>query len=80
MRVLRIIRKFERFHFNGIPEQPEHTWERDGNSHIAMRQTGKPQSSQNNSEKNDDAVSIGSLTYNFDKDQAEFVYNNEIFE
>ena len=76
VKALRIIRKFERFHFQGIPEQPEHTWERDGHAYIEMRETGKPQSSQSSSASNADGISLGTLTYNFKEDKVEIAFSN----
>jgi hypothetical protein len=38
------IRKFERFLFKGVPDQPESTWERNDNSNVSMRTTGNPTS------------------------------------
>lgn len=35
-----LIRKYERFVFRGVPEQPESTYERDSFSHMDMRKTG----------------------------------------
>lgn len=77
MKISRIIRKFERFHFHGITEQPEHVYERDGNMYVSMRDTGKPQSTISASEKNEGEISIGKLTYDFQNDKAVFTYNNE---
>jgi|JI61114DRNA_FD_contig_71_739493_length_2343_multi_2_in_0_out_0_3 hypothetical protein len=41
MKLLKIIRKFERFNFHGVPEGPELSFERDNYSHYTERQTGK---------------------------------------
>lgn len=45
MRGSKNIRKFERFLFKGVPEQPETVWERNDNTNVFMRQTGKSQCS-----------------------------------
>ena len=37
----KIILKFERLLFNGVPDHPEHNWERDENSNVSIRLTGK---------------------------------------
>lgn len=39
----RAIRQFERFLFQGVPEQPEPTWERNISAHVEDRYSGKSQ-------------------------------------
>lgn len=72
----RIIRKFERFLFKGIPEQPEPTWERDDNTYVSMRQTGKAQASSAVNKFCNDETIIGEFIYDFEN-QTE-VYNSNI--
>ena len=60
----RIIRKFERFLFKGVPEQPESTYERDGNTYAAIRETGKSSvEAIDEDEKN--FTEVGEFTYDF---------------
>ena len=40
----KVILKFERLLFNGIPDHPEHNWERDQNSNVSIRVTGRSRS------------------------------------
>jgi len=69
----RIIRKFERFLFKGISEQPEPTWERNDNTNVAMRQTGRAQStSVDHSEENDFKI-VGEFTYDFEAQKATYI-------
>lgn len=72
----RIIRKFERFLFKGIPEQPEPTWERDGNPYVSMRETGKAQASSEANQYCNEEKIIGEFTYDFEN-QTE-VYKSNI--
>lgn len=76
MRISRIIRKFERFHFSGITEQPESTWERDGYPYVSMRHTGMPQSSINVEEDYSDSILLGTLKNDYQAEKLEFVPNN----
>jgi hypothetical protein len=57
-------RKFERLLFHGVPEQPETIWERDDNTHVSMRKTGRAQTL---SEEDDteDFVPVGRFQYDF---------------
>lgn len=75
MSTSKIVRKFERFLFKGVPEQPEHTWERNDNSLVAMRQTGKPQSITSFSEFNSGEEIIGKYIYNFEEQREEYIPN-----
>ena len=78
MRISRIIRKFDRFHFNGIPEQPESTWERDGHPYVEMRQTGKPQSSLVIEENYTDSIFLGTLINDYSQEKIVFVPGPEL--
>lgn len=72
----RIIRKFERFLFKGISEQPEPTWERNDNTNVEMRKTGKAQSiSVDKSEENDFQI-IGEFIYDFEAQKE--IYTSKI--
>jgi|HubBroStandDraft_2_1064218.scaffolds.fasta_scaffold306927_1 hypothetical protein len=62
----RIIRKFERFLFKGIPEQPESTYERDGNTYATIRETGRS-SVKPVEEDGKNFTEVGVFTYDFDK-------------
>jgi len=61
----RIIRKFERFLFKGISEQPEPTWERNDNTNVEMRKTGKAQSNSVDQSAENEFKVIGEYTYDF---------------
>lgn len=41
MKLLKVIRKFERFNFQGVPEGPELSFERDNFTQVAERQTAR---------------------------------------
>jgi len=69
----RIIRKFERFLFKGVPEQAETVWQKDDNANATVRETGKSQESRKGYHTilgNND--SLGYFEYDFDT-------NKEIF-
>lgn len=68
----KVVRKFERFLFNGVPEQPEPTWERDDNTHVYMRQTGKPQTSSHNFDLNESCLVIGHFKYDFENNTEKY--------
>lgn len=69
----RIIRKFERFLFKGITEQPEPTWERNDNTNVAMRQTGKAQSNSVDQNSETDFKIIGEFTYDFEAQKETYI-------
>lgn len=71
----RVIRKFERFLFKGIPEQPEPTWERDDNTYVEMRQTGKAQASSENTEISCESKVVGEFFYDYEKQTEKYVSN-----
>lgn len=69
----KIIRRFERFMFHGVPERPEPTFQRNDHASYTERQTGKPTSSSRSSESlQENSILIGYL-----KD--DFVNQKEIF-
>ncbi len=72
MSTSRISCKFERFLFKGIPEQPEPIWERNANTNIRERQTGKSQNKSSVNNIKDKSKIIGFITYDFDKKTEEF--------
>jgi hypothetical protein len=65
MNISKITRKFERLLFKGIPEQPEHNWERNNhvNANVSMRDTGKSQSNSFVTKK-ERMQKIGTYKYN----------------
>ena len=69
-------RKFERLLFDGVPEQPEPIWERNDNSNVFMRHTGKPQILANNA-SNEYSVIIGTFTFDHEKLNEFYVSNVE---
>lgn len=73
MTTSKIVRKFERFLFNGIPESPEQTWERNGNTSVALRQTGKSQTISSVTNANNDSEIIGVFRYDFVNQVEEFI-------
>ena len=75
MTTSKITRKFERLLFKGIPEQPEHNWERNENSNVALRVTGRPPSSSANncSSRIVTGESVGYFLYDDDKQTEEFI-------
>ena len=56
-------RKYERLLFKGIPEQPEQAYERDQNSNVSLRVTGRAQSPSNYD--SDETEVLGYMTYDF---------------
>lgn len=75
MSTSRLTRKFERFLFNGVPEQPEPIWERDANTNVSVRHTGKSQSISDYSDHSSETKVIGYFTYNFEKEEETYVSN-----
>ncbi|MET3980677.1 hypothetical protein ABIB62_003281 [Mucilaginibacter sp. UYP25] len=74
MTTSKITRKFERLLFKGIPEQPEHNWERNENSNVAARVTGRPPSPfVGNSSRNCEGELVGYFLYNNEKQTEEFI-------
>lgn len=69
----RVIRKFERFLFGGVPEQPEPTWERDDNTYVAMRQTGRAQASYSTPDFVGKSEIIGEFVYDFQQEKETFI-------
>lgn len=69
-----ITKKFERLLFNGILEQPEQTFERDGNTNVHMRETGKSQTSTSLAGLGKDNEVIGHFEYNKETKTETFVY------
>ena len=69
MRNSKVIRKFERLLFDGVPEQPESAFERDDYSHVSMRKTGKSSLGSTNDSNSFSSESeiIGYFTYDFEK-------------
>lgn len=67
MSTSRITRKFERFLFNGIPEQPEPIWERDSHTNVSVRHTGRSQAASDYNNSGESKL-IGYYTYDFEKE------------
>ncbi|WP_316849629.1 hypothetical protein [Pedobacter agri] len=70
------IRKFERLLFRGIPEQPEHTYERDQNSIVTSRLTGKSQN-ENRIRRSQKTNVIGYVTYDFEAQTEKYTANDK---
>ena len=70
------IRKFERLLFKGVPEQPEHNYERDQNSIVTSRLTGKSQNMGNGRLSNQSNI-IGFVSYDFKNQTETFVPNDK---
>ncbi len=70
------IRKFERLLFKGIPEHPEQYYERDQNSSVALRVTGRSQNN-NVDSSGDNRNVIGYISYDFENHTEKFVRNDE---
>lgn len=58
----RMTRKFERLLFSGVPEQPETVYERNDNSYVVMRQTGRSQNAKSESISKDSQI-VGVFTF-----------------
>ena len=67
-------RKFERLVFDGVPEQPESTWERDGNSYVSMRQTGRSQNISSSS-ISETSIILGTFTFDHEHQTETFESN-----
>lgn len=72
-----ITKKFERLLFNGILEQPEQTFERDGNTNVHMRETGKSQTSPSLTGLGKNAEIIGYFQYDSEKKTESFIYSKK---
>jgi hypothetical protein len=73
MKILRVIRKFERFNFHGVPEGPELSFERDSYSQYTERHTGKSLSSSSNEIDYDNAIVLGYIKDDFKKKVETFI-------
>ena len=69
----KIIRKFERMLFKGIPEQPEPTWERHSNTNVSMRETGRAQSAAFVKDVIKDSQILGKISYNYETGEETFI-------
>lgn len=67
-----MIRRYERFVFHGVPERPEPVFERDDNSYVAERATGRAVHSETES-SSDDSTLIGYIRINLEKGTEEFI-------
>ena len=65
MKLLKIIRKFERFNFHGVPEGPELSFERDNYSHYNERPTGKAVVSSPTEIDAENSILIGTIKDDF---------------
>lgn len=77
MKLLKILRKFERFNFNGVPERPESSFERDSHSHFTERQTGRSVSSRKRHIDLKNAKFLGWLKDDFENQKETFVRATE---
>jgi len=66
MKILKVIRKFERFNFHGVPEGPELSFERDRYSQYTERQTGQALNSSSNEIDYDNATFLGHVKDDFE--------------
>ncbi|RNC86263.1 MAG: hypothetical protein ED556_08170 [Winogradskyella sp.] len=73
MKKSKIIRKFERFMFHGVPERPEPTFQRNDHASYTDRHTGKSNYTVTSENKGEEAVLIGYLKEDFDAQKETFV-------
>ncbi len=73
MKILKVIRKFERFNFHGVPEGPELSFERDRYSQYTERQTGQSLNTSSNEIDYDNAVLLGHIKDDFDNKKETFI-------
>ncbi|MBK9672326.1 MAG: hypothetical protein IPO70_08730 [Bacteroidetes bacterium] len=73
MKILKVIRKFERFNFHGVPEGPELSFERDRYSQYTERQTGQSLNTSEPEIDYDNAVFLGYLKDDFKKKIETFI-------
>ncbi len=77
MKLLKVIRKFERFNFQGVPEGPELSFERDSHTQFTERQTGKSVTSFSNEIDYDNAKVIGKIVDDFENKVETFIKAEE---
>jgi hypothetical protein len=65
-------RKLEAFLFHGVPERPESTFERDDNSHVTERATGRSLSSPGAARKSDAWVTFGQIKVDIETETETF--------
>ena len=73
MKLLKVIRKFERFNFQGVPEGPELSFERDNYSQYTERQTGRSISANSSSIDYSKAELLGYIKDDFTNKQEVFI-------
>ncbi|MDR0605679.1 MAG: hypothetical protein LBG80_15385 [Bacteroidales bacterium] len=66
MKILKIIRQFERFNFHGVSEEPEQSFERDSNHQFPERLTGKSIHSSTNEIDSSNATLVGYIVDDFE--------------
>ena len=75
MKLLKVIRKFERFNFHGVPEGPELSFERDNYAQFTERQTGRSVTPFSNEVDLENASLIGHVIDNFEQKKEVLVEN-----
>lgn len=73
MKLLKIIRKFESFNFQGVPEGPERSFERDDYSQYTERLTGKSLTSSSNEIDYENAIFLGYIRDDFENKKESFI-------
>ncbi len=73
MKKSKIIRRFERFMFHGVPERPEPTFQRNDNPNYTDRHTGKSNYSVKQENNKGKAILIGYIKDNFETQKETFI-------
>jgi hypothetical protein len=73
----KITRKYERLLFRGIPEHPEHNWERNENSNVSIRRTGKAQTTNLFDDSSNGCEVWGYFEYDHDNQTEKFTTADE---
>lgn len=77
MKLLKAIRKFERFNFQGVPEGPELSFERDNYTLFSERPTGKSVNTSSIEIDYENAKIIGVIIDDFSNKKETFIKSDE---
>jgi hypothetical protein len=72
MKLLKVIRRFEKFNFHGVAELPEPMFQRDNYAHYTERLTGKTIIKRTNSQNQDKSILIGYIKDDFENKRESF--------
>jgi len=73
MKILKVIRRFERFNFYGVPERPEPMFQRNNSAQYSERLSGKSVTTHSTEQKYDDSTLIGYIKDDFENQEETFI-------